>query len=118
MPRLDRKLLGAHIRAARVRRDMTQDELGAAVGVLGDTIGRIERGAFEPSLSTMVALAEVLGGTVDAFIRGSAKAARPPAKATAPLVERLSERAAELDATALRTLVTVAEMLPASARKH
>lgn len=57
--------VGQRIRQARERKHMTQEQLGAAVGVSLRSIGNWERGATVP-LNRKAALEEVLGVDLDA----------------------------------------------------
>lgn len=45
--------LGARVRAARIARDLTQDELAARTGVQAGTLGRLEKGAPGVSVETL-----------------------------------------------------------------
>jgi transcriptional regulator with XRE-family HTH domain len=62
-PRVLRQLdeLGARIRAARLRRRMTQATLAARVDVSLPTIRKLEKGDPTTSLATMVRALQVLG---------------------------------------------------------
>ena len=55
------KSFGKAVRVARVRRDLTQAELAQAARIRQGTVGRIERGEREPTLSVIVRIAESLG---------------------------------------------------------
>jgi transcriptional regulator with XRE-family HTH domain len=48
---------GEHVRNLRRSRSLTQEQLAEASGLAVDTIRRIERGAFSPSLETLTRLA-------------------------------------------------------------
>ena len=63
MPRAQRQIhaLGARLRAARMRRQMTQGELAARVGVSVPTVGKLERGDPATSLATMLRVLTALG---------------------------------------------------------
>jgi Predicted transcriptional regulators len=63
MPRAQRQIrdLGERLRAARLRRQMTQAELAARVGVSVPTVGKLERGDPATSLSTMLRVLTALG---------------------------------------------------------
>lgn len=53
------------MKAARVGRDLSQEELAQRVGVTRQTIGMIEAGRFNPSLALCVAICRVLGKTLN-----------------------------------------------------
>lgn len=53
------------VKAARARRDMTQKELAAAVGVSRQTINAIEQGEYNPTIKLCRAICRTLGKTLD-----------------------------------------------------
>lgn len=53
------------LKAARVARDMTQQELADAVGAARQTINAIELGHFNPSIRLCVGICEALGKTLN-----------------------------------------------------
>ncbi len=55
----------------RLNKRMTQKDLAIAVGLSKNHIGRYERGLSEPSIDSLLRLAEVLGVTSDYLISGS-----------------------------------------------
>ena len=93
---------------------MTQAELAVAAGVTDETVSRAERGAFEPSLSTLVAVATVLQAPLDALVHAPAEPHRPVRQRVAPLLVRLAELAARLETRQLRALVELATLLTAA----
>lgn len=57
--------LRTKIKEYRVRYDMTQGELASLVGVRRETIIRLERGQYNPSLKLAVDIAIVFNTTVE-----------------------------------------------------
>ncbi len=53
------------LKLARVEKDMTQQDLADEIGVTRQTIGLIETGKYNPSLSLCIAICEVLDKTLD-----------------------------------------------------
>lgn len=53
------------MKAARVERDMKQEDLAKVVGVTRQTIGLIEAGDYNPTLNLCVAICKALGKTLD-----------------------------------------------------
>jgi putative transcriptional regulator len=53
------------VRIIRAQQGLTQEELGAAVGLTRQSIIAIEKGRFTPSIHTALKLAAVLGTLVD-----------------------------------------------------
>lgn len=62
-----------HLKVARAREGLTQEELAARVGVTRKTINTIERGHFIPSTQLALKLAQVLKTTVEALFSLEAK---------------------------------------------
>jgi transcriptional regulator with XRE-family HTH domain len=56
------------LKLARSRARLTQAQLAERANITDETISRIERGAFEPSLSTLHDIADALGASVDELI--------------------------------------------------
>jgi transcriptional regulator with XRE-family HTH domain len=118
MPLLDLKLIGSRVRHARERTGLTQAALAEATGVTDETVGRLERGAFEPTLATLVAVADALGEGLDTLVRQppprrTASRAAESAPMQSPLARRLAERAELLPPESVRLLLRLAELLPA-----
>ncbi len=57
--------IGQRIRELREGADMTQEQLGDAVGILRVNINRIERGKYNVTADTLHKIAEALGVEVD-----------------------------------------------------
>ncbi len=53
------------MRAARIDRGLSQQELADAVGATRQTIGLIEAGRYNPSLKLCTAICRALGKTLD-----------------------------------------------------
>ena len=53
------------IKEYRAKTDMKQDELAAKVGVRRETIIRLEKGQYNPSLKLAMDIAKVFGVTVE-----------------------------------------------------
>lgn len=58
-------MLKTEIRALRLAQGMDQAELAALVGVRRETIGRLEKGQYNPSLKLAMDIAKVFGCTVE-----------------------------------------------------
>jgi transcriptional regulator with XRE-family HTH domain len=52
---------GSNLRAARKKREWTQEDLAAHSGVQAGEISRMEAGKRDPQVSTVIKLAEALG---------------------------------------------------------
>ncbi|HET7578026.1 MAG TPA: helix-turn-helix transcriptional regulator [Bacillales bacterium] len=53
------------LKAARVEKDLSQEELAKRVGVSRQTIGLIELGKYNPSLNLCIAICKNLSRTLD-----------------------------------------------------
>lgn len=62
---MTRRDIGETLRAARIARGETQVEVAVAVGVSVGTVQGIENGARNPSLDSVIALADYLGFRVE-----------------------------------------------------
>jgi transcriptional regulator with XRE-family HTH domain len=109
--------LARRLTTGRLRAGLTQAALAEACGVTDETISRIERGRYEPAVSTLLRLAEALDLSLDQLAGegerlapgGSSKRASGP---TSPIVRRLRARIDALTPRAQRALLALAELLP------
>jgi transcriptional regulator with XRE-family HTH domain len=115
MQPLDAKTIGKHLKDARKRAGLTQAELAEAAGIVDETVSRIERGAFEPALSTVAALADALATSLDALAGRSAPS--KVGRQGSPLVRGLAEQAALLEPASVLALLKIAKLLPARPQK-
>ena len=53
------------MKAARVAKDLSQDQLAKAIGVSRQTINAIEKGDYNPTINLCIAICKVLGKTLD-----------------------------------------------------
>ena len=58
-------MLETNLKQLRAERGMDQAELAALVGVRRETINRLEKGLYNPSLKLALDVAHVFGKTVD-----------------------------------------------------
>lgn len=92
---------------------MTQAALAEAAGVTDETVSRIERGAYEPALSTVVAVAEALGLSLDELAGAGSDepARRPRSRPDSPVAARITERIGLLDPATLRAVLRLVEAI-------
>ena len=64
------KLVGHRIRELRKGLDLSQEQLAHQCGVHRTFVGHIERGEVNPTLGTLIALADGLAVEVDALVVG------------------------------------------------
>jgi len=57
------------LKAARVAKDMSQQDLADAVGVSHQTINAIENGDYNPTIRLCIAICRTLGKTLDELFR-------------------------------------------------
>ena len=53
------------MKAARVGKDLSQDELAKRTGVSRQTISAIEKGDYNPTINLCIAICRILGKTLD-----------------------------------------------------
>lgn len=68
-----RRLIGAKLKFARLKRDMTIQELSASSRVSANMISRIERGLTTPSVEILMKLATAFGVSLGYFIEEAEK---------------------------------------------
>ena len=66
---MNQSALGKRIKAAREKKNMTQEELAAAVDYSVDHMSVIERGVKTPKLDKLVAIANILGVGTDELLQ-------------------------------------------------
>ncbi|MCT1537910.1 MULTISPECIES: helix-turn-helix transcriptional regulator [Lysinibacillus] len=54
-----------HVKIARVKADLTQQQLADAVGISRQTVLRIEKGSFNPSLKLCLLICYIVNATLD-----------------------------------------------------
>lgn len=87
-------MIGPRLRAARRAAGMSQEELGAAIGVSKMAVSKYESGAAVPGSARLAALAEALGVPVSWILEPTPPGAvRPLAARAHPLRGELSGRA-------------------------
>jgi DNA-binding XRE family transcriptional regulator len=78
--------LGDRMRMHRARLHLSQGALGEKIGLSTNGVSLIERGDVDPRLSIMVAIAEVLGVSLDYLVgRQKAPRERPRPRKAAPV---------------------------------
>ncbi|NYF17544.1 transcriptional regulator with XRE-family HTH domain [Microbacterium sp. AK009] len=82
--------LGARIRAARVSRGLSLRSVAQSLGVSASLVSQVEIGKTQPSVSTLYAIANHLGVSLDELVGGAAAAAPAgaPAEAMASAIQR------------------------------
>ena len=74
---LDYKAIGKRIKFARIKADMTQEQLCGIIDLSPSHMSNIETGTTKVSLTTIVNIANALSVTVDDLLCDSVKSARP-----------------------------------------
>ena len=62
---MDARAVGQRIKAAREKKNMTQEDLAACIDISPTHVSVIERGTTIPRMDTFVAIANVLGVSAD-----------------------------------------------------
>lgn len=89
--RPDRKTLGTHCYQLRCARELTQDELAERAGLAADTVRRVERDIFSPTLTTLEKLARGLRLPASALVVGAERGERSLPDEFAGMINALEE---------------------------
>jgi len=60
--------LGEHIMLLRKKKEISQAELGKAIGTSGDVVGRYERNIITPSIEVAAKIADALDVSIDFLV--------------------------------------------------
>lgn len=104
--------LGKRIRAARLKKDITQEQLANIVDVGVTHISHIETGATIPSMKTFVAIVNALDCSADELLCRDIKNARPFFSSW------LSELVADCSEQEAKIIADTVEALKASMRRN
>jgi transcriptional regulator with XRE-family HTH domain len=85
---VNEKELGARVKAMRLRRGLTQEELAERSGLAADTVRRLEQAVFSPSHRTLSKIATGLAVPVHALLSDDCDAADDLAECIRALPER------------------------------
>lgn len=99
------KYLGPRIREERIKLRLTQEQLAEAAEVNESYIGQVERGEKNPSLETVVSVANSLGVTVDYLLQEEVRV-RPNG-----LLDELMAVAKDRDPDELRLMLNIFRMI-------
>jgi len=80
--------LGARLKALRLNRDLTQEALAERSRLSVDAVRRIERGAFSPTLTTLLKLTDGLAISIETLFQSDGHARRDVAEVCAFLHRR------------------------------
>ena len=94
---MDLTLIGQRIKHAREAANITQEELGKAVGCTAKHIGAIEKGIKTPKMETFIVIANTVGASADMLLQDLINSpvdqlASEMAAAVAPLSVDLQKR--------------------------
>ena len=73
---IDSKWHGMHMRQARIDAGMTLQELSSKAGIVHSTVSSLETGKRNPSLATVMLLANALGLSIDEYVGHEPKGER------------------------------------------
>ncbi|HJC56860.1 MAG TPA: helix-turn-helix domain-containing protein [Candidatus Eisenbergiella intestinipullorum] len=109
---VDSKALGRRIRAARKKASMTQGRLAEAVGISEVHISNMESGSGNPSLATLVDIANVLSVSADELLCDSVICCKPVFQ------KKILEVTADCDDYEIRILSHVLEETKTALREN
>jgi transcriptional regulator with XRE-family HTH domain len=67
---MDMQKIGSFLAALRKERNLTQDELGAQIGVTNKTISRWETGSYLPPVEMLQTLGDTFGVSINEILNG------------------------------------------------
>ena len=102
--------IGIRVRAARTKRDLTQEEVAEQIGKAVETVSNIERGQTLTGLDTLERLSRCLQVPVSEFFEGY-DAERAVHKNRVELEQRLLDSARSLSDQDLKVSVDLVEVL-------
>ena len=108
---LDYKAIGKRIKIARIKADMTQEQLSEKAEISPTHMSNIETGTTKVSLTTMVALTNALNVTMDDLLCDSVIHAK------AQFEQDLSDLLADCDEYEIRIMKDVMETLKTTLRR-
>jgi transcriptional regulator with XRE-family HTH domain len=108
---LDYKAIGKRIKIARIKADLTQEQLAERVGISPTHLSNIETGTTRVSLTTMIGLANALKVTADDVLCDNVVHAK------VQFERDISQLLESCDAYEIRIVKEMAETLISSLRK-
>ncbi len=109
MKRLNTVQIGGRIRTARLAADLTQARLAESAGIEVQSLSRLERGEYEPSLSAASAVARALGVSLEHLAHGEPSPTSP--RDLPPELRSLAQEAGRLPSDHVRLLRLLAEKM-------
>lgn len=109
---IDYKTVGANIRAARLAKNITQEELAEVVGISVTHMSHIETAASTPSLQIFVAIVNALGCSADELLCLEIAEALP---ARTNWITALTD---DCSAAEVKLITDMIKALKASMRRH
>lgn len=104
-----KEIVGAKVKAARLAKGFSQEELAAAVERSVHSISQIERGINSPSAETLAALSAELGLPIENFLPDQQSAGTKVSVSRQKLVLELMAAVEPLDEKKIEALVVMAK---------
>ena len=108
---LDYRAIGKRIKIERIKADLTQEKLAEMSGVLPTHMSNVETGTTRVSLTTMVAIANALGVTLDDLMCESITHAR------VQFEQDIADILSDCDTYEIRMIADMAQALKDTLRK-
>ena len=103
--------IGSHIRAARKRADLTQEELSERIGVTPQYLSDLERGLVGTSIPTLIKICDNLNISSDFILFGNTGNG-DPGSTLIEKIQRLPKHKADLVMTSVSLMLEALEMDP------
>jgi len=104
--------IGSHIRAARKRADLTQEELSEKIGVTPQYLSDLERGLVGTSVSTLIRICDGLNVSADFILFGGSGNTDDESITLIEKIQRLPKYKADMLITSMNLMMEAMEMEP------
>jgi transcriptional regulator with XRE-family HTH domain len=104
--------IGANIRTARMRADLTQEKMSELIGVTPQYLSDLERGLVGTSIPTLIRICTELNVSADFILFGSSRDADTANSTLIEKLQRLPKYKADMVETSLNILLEAMDMDP------
>lgn len=104
--------IGSHIRSARKRADLTQEEMSEMIGVTPQYLSDLERGLVGTSVSTLIKICTGLNVSADFILFGDSSRMDSTGATLIEKIQRLPKYKADMIETSVNILLEAMDMEP------
>jgi transcriptional regulator with XRE-family HTH domain len=106
--------IGSNIRAARMRADLTQEEMSEKIGVTPQYLSDLERGLVGTSIPTLIRICTDLNVSADFILFGNSKDSGNASSTLIEKIQRLPKYKADMVERTVNILLEAMDMEPGS----